>query len=257
MTISTDNSMPASHRAITGRVFDLVDLPTVEREFLETMHDLSLSGVSWEEFSRKWVAVGRKTLWGKGPLPMRRTVCRVCQDLAARLGIAEGRVAPPDYRECLADLIDDRFKSRYELCKKAGIDQSQLSRVLAGRGNFSSETLIKILELCGLSGTEVFRVAFSSDQACSRMENIQRSIDALKVLRTRAEHFSVDVHRQLPGESSRLSDELDGLRARIDAGEEFAAALDAELSSCYDELSRLAAEIKDEADRERAAMKVD
>ena len=32
---------------------------------------------------------------------------RICQDLEARLGIAQSKVAPPDYRDYLADLSLD------------------------------------------------------------------------------------------------------------------------------------------------------
>lgn len=37
--------------------------------------------------------------------PEESVACRICQDVEARLGIAQGKVAAPDYRDYLADLI--------------------------------------------------------------------------------------------------------------------------------------------------------
>jgi hypothetical protein len=74
---------------------------------------------------------------------------RICQDLEARLGIAQGKVAPPDYRDYLADLIDEKYGSRYRFCKETGIDPGQLSRVFASRSDLSLEALKKLLQVLG------------------------------------------------------------------------------------------------------------
>lgn len=74
---------------------------------------------------------------------------RICQDLEARLGIVQRKVAAPDYRDYLADLIEERFGSRYKFCDVAGIDPGQLSRVFASRGDLSLPALQKILHVLG------------------------------------------------------------------------------------------------------------
>jgi transcriptional regulator with XRE-family HTH domain len=74
-------------------------------------------------------------------------VYRLCQDLEARLGISQGKVAPPDYRDYLADLIDERYGSRYKFCRETGVDPGQLSRVLAGLSELSLPSLKRILEV--------------------------------------------------------------------------------------------------------------
>ncbi len=68
---------------------------------------------------------------------------RICQDLEARLGIAQGKVAARDY---LADLIEDRSGSRYRFCKETGVDPGHLSRVFASRSELSLQSLQRILE---------------------------------------------------------------------------------------------------------------
>ena len=127
--------------------------------------------------------------------------------------------------------------------------------MLSGRGNFSSETLINILELCGLPSAGVFGAAFGADEAPAKMEVIQRKIDALKTLKARSEHFPTEAGRSLLGQRDLMPHPLDGFRLRVDAGEEFDTALKDELAKAYEELSELAAELKAEADRGREAMK--
>src|ERR1700730_12586483 len=78
------------------------------------------------------------------PLP---PVYRICQDLEAGLGIQQGSVSPPDYRDFLADLIHGQFGSRQEFCQATGVDAGQLSRVFAGRSDLSLRALQKVLEV--------------------------------------------------------------------------------------------------------------
>jgi hypothetical protein len=49
-------------------------------------------------------------------------------------------VAPPDYRDYLADLIEERYGSRYRFCKETVLDPGHLSRVLSSRSKLSSRT---------------------------------------------------------------------------------------------------------------------
>ncbi len=74
---------------------------------------------------------------------------RICQDLEARLGIAQGKVGAPDYRDYLADLIEERYGSRYRFCKEQGVDPGHLSRVLASRSELSLESLKHVLSALG------------------------------------------------------------------------------------------------------------
>jgi transcriptional regulator with XRE-family HTH domain len=94
----------------------------------------------WNRF-----AAWRLKAFNESGLSDHSPVFRVCRDLEARLGIAEGKVARPDYRDYLADLIEERFGSRYRFCEATGIDPGQLSRVFTGKADLSAELLRRAL----------------------------------------------------------------------------------------------------------------
>jgi transcriptional regulator with XRE-family HTH domain len=128
-------------QTITGRALDLGRLDTNEREFLSTVQARYEKDPSWSAFAAWWP----KEFQQRG-LSQESVAYRICQDLEARLGIAQGRVAVPDYRDYLADLIDEHYGSRYRFCKATGTDPGHLSRILAGRSELSLQTLQKILD---------------------------------------------------------------------------------------------------------------
>lgn len=139
-----------SYRALSGRLYDLGALSEAEREALEEIRSLYAQRPSWDSFAQAWVQSARARAWKGSKVPVGSTLYRIGQDLELRLGVAEGRVARPDYRDMLADHIEGRFQSRYAFCKAAGIDQGNLSRVLAGKKHLSTETLARALEVLGV-----------------------------------------------------------------------------------------------------------
>ena len=128
-------------QTITGRALDLERLDAKEREFLAAVQAKYEKNPAWSAFASWWP----KELQRSG-LSAESVAYRICQDLEARLGIAQGKVAAPDYRDYLADLIDERHGSRYRFCKATGMDPGHLSRILAGRSELSLQTLQRILE---------------------------------------------------------------------------------------------------------------
>jgi hypothetical protein len=169
---------------LTGRKFDTAQLSSREQQLLEKVTALFQRSAGWEEFTRAWTAAGKAMLWKDGNVPVGHPAYRICQDLATRRGIAEGRVACPDYRDQLADLIEERFGSRYRFCKAAGNDPAHLCRVLAGEKHFSTETLFKALDdldvqfaLIDRSGTEPVtpNLHALSEGSDSRVPDDQRS----------------------------------------------------------------------------------
>jgi hypothetical protein len=96
----------------------------------------------WTRFAAWWNA--KFTASG---LPTTSVVYRISQDLEARLGIDQGKVSPPDYRDYLTELIDAKFGTRQEFCRATGVDPGQLSRVLATRDNLSMKVLLQVLEV--------------------------------------------------------------------------------------------------------------
>lgn len=129
---------------ITGRTFDLRELSAEEKRFLKSILAKYKQNPKWSAFATYWTrAFEHSDIADTSP------VYRICNDLEARLGIAQGKVAAPDYRDYLADLIDARYGSRYKFCRETGMDPAHLSRVFAGRSDLSLGALKRILELLG------------------------------------------------------------------------------------------------------------
>jgi hypothetical protein len=106
-----------SYRTITGRRLDVGELDASEGRFLAAVQERYERDPEWSVFASWWSASLREA-----GIPRTSPAYRICQDLEARLGIAQGAVAPPDYRDYLADLIEERYGSRYRFCKETGVD---------------------------------------------------------------------------------------------------------------------------------------
>ena len=134
----------SEYRTISGRRYELRDLGKAEHRFLAVVHKEFDRSPGWSEFGSWWVGA-----FTRARLPQESATYRICQDLEARLGIAQGTVAPPDYRDYLADLIEERYGSRYRFCKETGVDPGHLSRVFASRSELSLQSLQQILKALG------------------------------------------------------------------------------------------------------------
>ena len=130
-----------SYQTITGRVLDLSHLGERERAFLLSVQRRFENEPEWSAFAAWWIEAFRAA-----ELPTESVLYRMCQDLEARLGIAQGKVAVPDYRDYLADLIEERYGSRYRFCKETGVDPGHLSRVFSSRSELSLQSLQHLLE---------------------------------------------------------------------------------------------------------------
>lgn len=130
-----------TYRTITGRHIDLAELDQAERGFLAAVQKQYEADPEWSAFAAWWTA----ELKAAG-LSREFAAYRICQDLEARLGIAQGKVAAPDYRDYLADLIEERYGSRYRFCKEACVDPGHLSRVLSSQSELSLQNLRRILD---------------------------------------------------------------------------------------------------------------
>jgi hypothetical protein len=154
----------AIYQTITGRRLKLDRLSADERKLLVMIEKKFRARPEWSEFASWWVGQFRKS-----QIPADSVVRRVCRDLEARLGIAQRKVAAPDYRDYLADLIEERFGSRYKFCEATGIDPGQLSRVLASRADLSLPALQKILHALGaalvIEGEDTVEAKASPEEA--------------------------------------------------------------------------------------------
>lgn len=134
------NTLTPVFHTITGRPIHLTSLTQADKDFLARILGWYRNNPDWTEFSARWTKAFQES--GLSP---DSPAYRICQDLEARLGIAQGRVASPDYRDYLADLIESRYGSRYKFCKETGVDPGHLSRVLSGRSDLSLESLSRLL----------------------------------------------------------------------------------------------------------------
>ena len=132
------------YRTITGRTIDLNKLTRKERPFIAHVLGFYKDSVEWSRFAALWVRE-----FEKRGLEATGLAYRICQDMEARLGIAQGKVAPPDYRDYLADLIEEKYGSRYKFCKETGVDPGHLSRVFRSRADLSLSALEKLLHALG------------------------------------------------------------------------------------------------------------
>lgn len=245
--------MTKTYRAITGRRYDLEGLTAEERAFFGEVMALYRTRPDWTHFTREWMALARRTVWKGTRVPVGAVVYRVCQDLAARLGIAEGRVAPPDYRDRIADLIDERFRSRYEFCKQTGIDEGHLSRVLGSQKHLAPATLFEVLDALGVEielvdRDEVFDAGarpLEPETPFARLTDAQRQLGRVRALKARA---TGPRGRRVPATELGLPDLL---RARVEAGEPLDEVLDGEVQRLLAETVDLAREIAADAERER------
>lgn len=144
--------MKNRYETLTGRQVDTSRLLPRERTALTALQDAYASSPASDVFAAAWT---RKVF----PLLARLSAEErpehplyvIAQDLELRLGIAQGTVAPPDYRDYLVDRIEERYGSRYKFCQETGIPQAFLSQVLSGSKDFSVETLRRAAEALDLS----------------------------------------------------------------------------------------------------------
>lgn len=129
-----------TYPTITGRVLRLDGLAASDHAFLAAVRRRYAEEPEWMEFAAWWMSE-----FGRAGRSMDSPLYRICQDLEARLGIAQGKVALPDYRDRLADLIEERFGSRSRFCEVAGLAPAHLGRVLASSAELSVENLQRIL----------------------------------------------------------------------------------------------------------------
>ena len=139
--------MKRLYETLENEKIETKSLSEQEFRFLEKVMEYYSKKPDWNNFSNFWLKAGQK-IWGGQPKRKVVTfpVYRVCQDLEMRLGIAQGKARLPDYRDELAALIDKKFDSHYKFCKKAGIGQDTLSRILNKRREPSLHLLRVMLD---------------------------------------------------------------------------------------------------------------
>lgn len=138
---------------VYGETISLSDLDAEERTLVSRLRRRAMVKPDWCDF-RNFAINAVTAFYDARGVSRKKTsqspVFLVALDLIGRLGIAEGKVQPPDfsYREQLERLVL-QFPTRQAFCKAAGISQTMLSHVLAGRKDLSLATLANALERIG------------------------------------------------------------------------------------------------------------
>lgn len=132
-------------------VFDLEKLPTGHKRILQKVSKYFAQKPPSHKFNDFWQHNVLKVCGEKVSKEAitETPLYKICQDMESRLGIEEGYIRQPDYRDVLSKIIYENFSSRYQFCKVTGVDEAFLSNVLSKKKSFSIENLIKILDKIG------------------------------------------------------------------------------------------------------------
>lgn len=134
---------------------ELIDLNTLnakERALVDELIALQKMAAKLHDYCNAWMP--RVTALYKSSGLSRREIIatpvwRIAQDLNSRLMIRDGRASPPDYRDELKAIIEEKFPSQRAFCDATGISEDMLSHVLARRKHLASDTLSTALERIG------------------------------------------------------------------------------------------------------------
>ena len=139
---------------LKGREISLVKLTAAERSLIADMKAVAKKTADWSVFSNLWMARIADFYADQNltrPQIRKTAVYRIFQDLDSRLAMSEGLARQPDYRDELAQLIEQRFQTRRAFCEATGLSEDMLSHVLAGRKHLAINTLEESLHRIGFS----------------------------------------------------------------------------------------------------------
>jgi hypothetical protein len=154
MTIMTKIKISFSsdsfYEDLSGKRWRLFTLTPQERRFLRSFVKNVNEGMSWPQLYSSWRVTLLKLYKGRSrkdvvDLPL----YSVCQDIESRVGIDQGFFRQRDYRDDLAEMIRNKFPSRYRFAKEAGIDEALLSRVVRKKAHLSIDKLESALAPLG------------------------------------------------------------------------------------------------------------
>lgn len=196
------------YQTITGRRILMSKLTETEYGFLEKVAKKYSFKQNWTRFAAWWNAEFN----GAG-LSTSSVVYRICQDLEARLGINQGKVSPPDYRDFLVELIDTQFGSRQEFCQATEVDPGQLSRVLASRADLSMKVLQKVVEVLHaqlvIQTEEESRTQTSIDRAADAITNAVGRRTPARALKAESPSAAPEEHLEPPISRTTLQKMID------------------------------------------------
>src|SRR3990172_311283 len=110
---SPSERLLGGYETLTGRRYDVSRLSSKEKRALDAALVAYDGAPEWADFSDLWQKEVAKALSGRtADERASHPLHRIGHDLEMRLGIAQGEVAPPDYRDYIVDRIEEKFGSR-------------------------------------------------------------------------------------------------------------------------------------------------
>lgn len=140
------------HETLLGETILLLGLDQEEAAFVREVRTIFRKKPDWGEFGNFWREKIRGLYDPRGvsrKAMIRLPLYRYAQDLEGRLAVIQGEARLPDYRDQLAALIRERFKTQRAFCKATGLAEDLVSHVLAGRKHLGIDTLGQALDRIG------------------------------------------------------------------------------------------------------------
>jgi len=136
-----------------GTKISLVHLSVGERNLVRKLIRQAKEHPDWDEFDCFWPQAIQKFYLARnvpGKVIIQTAVYQIAIDLSSRLGIVCGLVRSEDYLGDIEQIIHERFESvKRGFCKATGLSEDMLSHVLAGRKDFSMQSLAQALDKIG------------------------------------------------------------------------------------------------------------
>ena len=164
-----------TYETLEGVRIPLDRLDDEERRLFERLSRYAARNADWDAFTnRSWEWI--TDLYVPRGLSVKEILEQplyyIAEDLEGRLAIAEGKARDSDYRDDLADLIEQSGTTCYKLARKAHISESQLSHVLKGRKNLSLAKLSALLDALGHRITFVPKAGIRTPTALPRKATV-------------------------------------------------------------------------------------
>lgn len=161
-------------RTYTTLEFETIPAPSwspEERRVLRDSQNYFAAKPDWGVFGNFW-RPRVLTLYKARGLTTKRIIAtplyRILEDHEMRLATEQGEARSPEYRDDLAILIVQKFKTRRAFCKATGLSEDLLSHVLAGRKHFAIDTLGAALKKIG------FRLAIVPEEKVGKKRPSRR-----------------------------------------------------------------------------------
>ena len=138
------------HETLLGEKYDLAKLPDKHNKLLQKALKKFKKKPDWKDFTNYFMKICKDAF---DEMPRKKItespLYNICQDLAFRLGVEQGKTHLPDYIDKLEYLILQEYNTIAEFSKETGIGQAYFSNLFSKKKEPSLDRLKKILSYLG------------------------------------------------------------------------------------------------------------